>query len=186
MNRKQFLNELERLLSSLPKEEREDILTDYNEYFANGLTEGKSEEEIVEKLGSPIIIAKELGVNSGLDLSDNTTKNSSSFGSIVATIALGFFNLVFILGPAIGLIGVLFGGWVAGICLTAAPLLQVLSLVLGFNDYYLFEFFVAIACSGLGIFLLVGMYHLSKIVSKGFKMYYRWNISIVKGGINHA
>lgn len=185
MNRKQFLHELEQLLHSLPQDEREDILADYNEYFANGLNEGKSEEEITEKLGSPMNIAKELGVHNRFDL-PNTNKKNNSFGAVVATIALGFFNLVFVLGPAIGILGVLFGGWVAGVCLTLAPLLQATSIVLGFTDFYLFEIFVSIASCGLGIFLLVGMYHLSKVVTKGFRMYYRWNISVVKGGMKHA
>lgn len=186
MDRKQFLYELEQLLHPLPKDERDDILADYNEYFANGLTEGKSEKEITEKLGSPRSIAIELGVQSSFDSPNSTSKNSNTFGAVAVTIAIFFFNLVFILGPAIGILGVLFGFWASGVCLIFAPLLQIVSVWLGFTDFYLFEIFVSIACSGLGLFIVVGMYHLSKVVAKGFKKYFRWNISVVKGGMKRA
>jgi Predicted membrane protein len=51
MNKKEYLEELSRLLRKLPKEDREDIISDYGEHFAIGLEKGRSEEEISRALG---------------------------------------------------------------------------------------------------------------------------------------
>jgi DUF4097 and DUF4098 domain-containing protein YvlB len=60
MNENQFLLELETALKRLPTEERNDIMQDIREYFANGREDGKSDSEITASLGSPDRIAAEL------------------------------------------------------------------------------------------------------------------------------
>lgn len=54
MRKNEFLTELREGLSGrVSLAELEDILYDYNEIFAEGLNEGKAEEEICSELGSP-------------------------------------------------------------------------------------------------------------------------------------
>lgn len=54
MNKKQFFDELRfYLVRAVKAGEVEDVIRDYEEYFAEGLAEGKTEEEIIEGLGSP-------------------------------------------------------------------------------------------------------------------------------------
>ncbi|MGH2317823.1 DUF4097 family beta strand repeat-containing protein [Planococcus sp. SE5232] len=60
MTENQFLHELETALKQLPQEERNDILQDIREYFANGKADGKTDNEIAAELGSPEAIANEL------------------------------------------------------------------------------------------------------------------------------
>lgn len=60
MTEQQFLQQLEQALERLPAEERNDILQDIREYFANGRADGKSDSEIAAELGSPDAIAQEL------------------------------------------------------------------------------------------------------------------------------
>lgn len=60
MTEKQYIMELEGLLSRIPIEERQDIVQDIREYFVDGREDGKSDEEITGSLGSPISIANEL------------------------------------------------------------------------------------------------------------------------------
>ncbi|RLQ91460.1 DUF4097 family beta strand repeat-containing protein [Planomicrobium sp. Y74] len=60
MTEQQFLQQLEQALERLPAEERNDILQDIREYFANGRADGKSDSDIALELGSPDAIAKEL------------------------------------------------------------------------------------------------------------------------------
>lgn len=56
-----FLQELHwRLMFYLPPEQTKDILSDYREYFAAGLAEGKSEAALCAQFGSPREIAREL------------------------------------------------------------------------------------------------------------------------------
>jgi uncharacterized membrane protein len=50
MNKEQIIKQLDSGLKRLSKEERQDILQDYEEHFAIGLAEGKSEEMIANSL----------------------------------------------------------------------------------------------------------------------------------------
>ncbi len=47
MNKRQFMDKLRQLI---PPSEVNEILVDFEEHFATGLSEGKTEEEIVEAL----------------------------------------------------------------------------------------------------------------------------------------
>lgn len=53
MNREKYLKQLKFALEGLPEDEVQDILYDYEEHFAIGLSKGKSEEEISMELGDP-------------------------------------------------------------------------------------------------------------------------------------
>ena len=55
-----FTNDLSYVINTLSVQQRDeitDILRDYEEYFVDGIIEGKSEIEIIESLGSPKEIA---------------------------------------------------------------------------------------------------------------------------------
>ncbi len=61
MNKSEFLEILKDYLKKdLSPDEVSDILRDYEEYFVDGLIEGKSDMEIIQGLGSPKSIANEL------------------------------------------------------------------------------------------------------------------------------
>ena len=61
MNKIEFLEILKDYLKKdFSENEINDILRDYEEYFVDGLIEGKSDMEIIEALGSPKAIANEL------------------------------------------------------------------------------------------------------------------------------
>lgn len=61
MNKLEFLEILKDYLKKdLSSEEISDILRDYEEYFIDGVIEGKSDIEIIQGLGSPKTIANEL------------------------------------------------------------------------------------------------------------------------------
>ena len=60
MNREEYIKKLETLLKRhLTKNELCEILADYNEYFQDGYRQNKNDTEIIAKLGSPEIIAKQ-------------------------------------------------------------------------------------------------------------------------------
>ena len=61
MNKSEFLEILKDYLKKdLSPDEVSDILRDYEEYFVDGLIEGKSDMDIIQGLGSPKSIANEL------------------------------------------------------------------------------------------------------------------------------
>lgn len=52
MTQKEYLKALEDALSGIDPQDKEELLADFKEHFDIGLSEGKSEQDIIEKLGS--------------------------------------------------------------------------------------------------------------------------------------
>ncbi|MFJ8264018.1 HAAS signaling domain-containing protein [Rummeliibacillus sp. NPDC094406] len=181
MTKEQFLKNLNLALEGLSSVERQDILEDYEEHFAIGLEEGKTEEQIASSLGTPHHIAKELLANYHLEKVETTNTTGNIFRAVWAAIGLGFFNLVIVLGPFIGLLGVVFAGWVAGVSFIVSPLLVLVNTVNG--TFEIFDLFASIGLCGLGLFIILGMFFVTKWLTKGFVKYLKFNVSLVKGGL---
>lgn len=61
MNQKTYLEQLGNALSeTFPQKEAEDVLSDYADFFASGLAEGKNEEELCKEFGSPEKVVRQL------------------------------------------------------------------------------------------------------------------------------
>jgi Predicted membrane protein len=185
MTKNKFLQQLEAELRMIPAAERADILHDYEEHFIFGQEEGKSEEEIAAALGSPAQIAKEL--LAGYHVKQASA--SSSAGSIVrgiwAVIGLSFFNLVVVLGPAVGIAGVIFAVWAVSLAFVASPLLVMVDAVFHPGTFILFDLFFSIGICGLGILVGMGMLYVTKLAKKALIGYLKYNVALVKGGIKH-
>lgn len=185
MNKKEFLSDLEGYLRKLPKNEKNDILQDYEEYFTDGLEEGKTENQIVESLGSPKQLAKELLADYHIEKMESTSSTRNMFGAVWAVIGLGFVNLVIVLGPFLALLALLAAGWIAGVTGILSPLLVFASAIANPGTFEWFDVFFSIALCGIGLFISIGMYSASVAVKNGFLRYLKYNVSIVKGGNKH-
>ncbi|WP_449540391.1 HAAS signaling domain-containing protein [Ferdinandcohnia sp. Marseille-Q9671] len=186
MNKKQFLSDLERRLRTLPKEEKDDILQDYQEYFSIGLEEGKTESQIAESLGSPKQLSKELLATYHIEKMETTTSTRNMFSAVWAVIGLGFVNLLIVLGPFLVILSLLLAGWITGGAGVLSPLLVVVNTVVQPDIFEWFDVFVSIAFCGVGLFILIGMYYASIGVKNVFLRYLKFNVSIVKGGVKHG
>ncbi|WP_046175303.1 DUF1700 domain-containing protein [Domibacillus indicus] len=185
MNKKQFLQQLDSALQGLSQEERRDILQDYEEYFASGLEEGKSEEEIASALGSPRQIGKELAASHQVERARTTATAGNVMRAVWAVIGLGFFNLIIVLAPFVALMGFVLSGWLMGVSLVASPLLVLVSAVINLGTFVWFDLFTSMALCGIGLFILIGMFFATKSVMRGFIRYLKFNASFVKGGLRH-
>lgn len=77
MNRKtNWIEALEKELQRLPEEDRKDILHNYQEQISVMLTEGKNEEEILERLGSPKDVAKEALQALGMEMDSELNQDA--------------------------------------------------------------------------------------------------------------
>jgi uncharacterized membrane protein len=185
MNKKEFLSDLERHLRKLPKDEKEDILQDYAEYFSIGLAEGKTESQIVKSLGSPKQLSKELLADYHIVKMEATSSTRNMFRAVWAVIGLGFVNLVIVLGPFLALLTLLGAGWICGITGILSPLLVFVSAIANPGTFEWFDIFFSIALCGIGLFISIGMYYATSGVKNGFLRYLKYNVSIVKGGNKH-
>lgn len=183
MNEKQFLMQLHDGIKVLSADERKDILNDYEEHFAEGKEEGKAEEEIADALGSPEKIAKEILAMYHVAQAKTKTTTGNMMRAVWAGIGLGFFNLIIVLGPFIALVGVLAAGWITAISLALSPLLVPVNIVIYPGSFEWADLFFTITASGIGIFIGIGMYYLTKGLAWVFVRYLKFNTSLVKGGL---
>ncbi|MFE3974699.1 MULTISPECIES: DUF1700 domain-containing protein [unclassified Peribacillus] len=181
MNKEQFLKQLNESLTGLSLEEQEDILQDYEEYFAIGMEKGKTEQEISTSLGNPKQISKELLASYHLGQVQQSTSAGNVMRAVWAVIGLGFFNLVIVLGPFMALVGVVIAGWASAVAFILAPLGVIFNLAVG--NFQLFDLFFALGLSGIGIFIAMGMFVATSALTKGFIRYLKFNASLVKGGL---
>lgn len=184
MTKKQYLMALETALRKLPADEREEMLQDFEEHFAIGSEEGKSETEITEALGSPQQIAKETIATYHLDQAESNATTGNIFRAVWAAVGLSFFNLVIVLGPFIAIVGIVSSGWIAGIAFIGSPLLLLINVIMYPNSFELVELFTTLGLCGLGIFIIMGMYIATKGLMKGFMTYLQFNMNLVKGGLH--
>lgn len=185
MNQDKFLSALNQHLNRLSQDERQDILQDFQEHFSNGLADGKTEEEISDSLGSPGQIAKEMLATYHFEKVTEKASTGNIIRAVWAAIGLSFFNLIFVLGPFIGLAGVIFSAWVSGGAFAISPFLALIKYLVIPASFTWFEMFLSIAMSGLGIFLLIGMYYVTKYSFIGFTHYLKFNMKIIQGGVKH-
>lgn len=173
MKKAEFLTELRISLHFLPERDASQIVEDYEEYFAQKLESGFAEEEILRQLASPREIAEEIRAG-------RVNKGEVSRGSsFIVALALVFFNLVFILGPLLGVLGLIFGLFVTAISFILSPLGLILKLILG--DGHLFEFFLSLVLAGLGLLLLPLTVKLVKFFERVLRKYGKWNIKMIRG-----
>lgn len=80
MNRSEFMKKLEELLANIPKEEREEAMQYYNDYFEDAGPE--HEGDVIRELGSPEKIAETLGAVSTSETSSRKETYKSSEGYV--------------------------------------------------------------------------------------------------------
>ena len=181
MTKYNFLNELERQLGKLPEEDKREIMHDYEEHFEFATEAGKSDEEIIVALGTPEKIAKEVAADYHIELAKETRNVSSVFRAILAVCGLGFLNLVFVLGPAIGIGAAIFGFTISGITLAISPVLLLVVSGIGLQSFSWFDFFMSLIASGIGIFMSIAAYYITKWAIGLITRYLAFNLRVVKG-----
>jgi uncharacterized membrane protein len=124
MTKQEFLEILERRLSRLSEAERQEVIADHVEHFDIGLKAGKTEQEIAKSLGDP----RRIAATYLTEVYAKRLSEARSPGSFVVNIAylilaalgLGFFNLVFFLGPYMAALAMLFLLWLVPFAALAA------------------------------------------------------------------
>ncbi|MBW9148281.1 DUF1700 domain-containing protein [Clostridium sp. CM028] len=188
MNKNEFMKELSRNLSNLREEEKQDILTDYDEYFTIGAEKGRSEEDIAISLGEPRTIAKQLRANYMIEKAQNTKSSGNIGRAIIAAVGLGFFNII-LLGPFIGIVGVLIGLYATAFGFTISGIVVVLGtfLKLIFPSYismdvnWIISIAIGMGLSAVGALMFIGCKHLTKWLYKVTIKYLKTNIKIING-----
>ena len=194
MTEKQFMTILKKNLKGLIDDDRNEILSDYNEHFRLGKDSGKSEEEISLALGDPAQIGKNTRVELLVDQADRESAAGNVFKAVMASFSLGFFNIVFVLGPYLGLVGVMIGLWVtvvsvmiSGVVTSLAVIFwPIIHLLIPYAMYpegfavKLALFLAGIVMFSLGSLATIGMVKLTGLFYKGTVKYLQSSLKIIK------
>ncbi len=130
MNREEYLKNLNKLIKNLPKEEREDIISDYEEHFIIGLEKGRSEEEISKALGDPKAVAKQIKADYKVKKAEDKPSPSTIIEAVLAVAGLSLLNIVFIAIPALIVAVIILSLVVTGLSVIFAGILTMLSPIL--------------------------------------------------------
>ena len=186
MNQKRYLQELAYYLRSLPSDVQKQIIDHYRDQFDGE----RSEEDTILLLGRPKANAeKELAIYADQIEPDreevvvvNQDQPTSSARqdqpiNYLLLIILIIVNLMFVLGPAIGIFFAGIGIWISSIVLMATPL-----IAFWYDGALIFpEFYPILAAVGLGILLFVAMHYLSKLASRLTRAYFDAMNRMVRG-----
>lgn len=191
MNRNEFMYSLRNTLRDFPQQEKEEIIYDYEEHFAVALQSGKTEEEVCHELGDPESIGKQYKINSSINRASSNPTAGNIIRAIIASLGLGLLNLIFVLGPFIGVASVLLALFVSACAITFAGVFSTVAIILKqiFPQFipvyavtpWLAGIFYAIALTCAGLLLCMLMSFLVKIFFKGTLKYLKMNVNIITG-----
>ena len=109
MSRVAFMGALRTGLQGLPGSAIDDIVADYENHFADGAAEGRSEGEVAAALGDPARLARELRAEIGLKAWEEKRSPSNAAAAVFAVLGLGAVDIIILLPILMSLIGVLIG-----------------------------------------------------------------------------
>ena len=190
MDKDTFIKTLKEGLKGLPKEEAKELIEDYEEHFRIGKRKKRTEASIAKGLGNPKTIARQAKAEHLVRKAEERRSASNVLRAVFATVSLGFFNIIFILGPFFALVGVLIALIATGIAvavsgigvLLASVLWPALPLGIKLNLVQsMGAAFAGIGTTALGGLILMGDYYLAKWFAKGTIAYLKLNTRIIKG-----
>jgi len=189
MNRKEFFKDLSKYLRGIPREDEEDIINDFEEHFDMGEKEGRTEEDLAKSLGDPKALANQFKASIVVAQAEKETTAVNITRAVFATLGLGFFNLIFVLGPFIAVVSVLFSFFVTGISISAAGIVGLLGTIFSplFPEYFnlivnpAVGIFASIGAICFGVLFFIGTIYLTKGFFRLFIKYIKFNARIVTG-----
>jgi len=171
MNRQVFMRKLAGNLKKMPKEERADILSDFEEYFTYNMKDGEDEAAVCERLGDPKKIAREYYSQRMIEEA-NQSKSFKSMGrAVFASAGLSIVNFFYaICVVAVGYI-VIASLYIAVVSVGLSGLAAVVMSIIfagGFGAAAVGAGIASgIALAALGVLGFIGVMQLAKLFRRG-------------------
>lgn len=138
MTRNEFIKRLKAGLKGMQPADIDEIAADYEDHFAAGMAEGRSEEEVAAALGNPARLARELRFEAGFRNWKSDRSPSSALAAILAFMGLATIDILILLPVVLPVIGVVFGLFVAVVaCFIAGGFILIAGPFSGFPGGWL-------------------------------------------------
>lgn len=187
MNQSEFMKMLKKQIKKIPTKEQKDILNEYEVHFINAKQNGLSENEICKELGNPKSIGKEIYATYTIDIAQHNKNLSSFLKALLSISSLSIINLL-IVCVAILLTILLLPFILTIVIITLVLLLLPVILIIsgfyyGFHIIQIVDVFKSFLGVLIGIILAGLIVYTLKNSKNLFIQYLKWNIKIIKRGV---
>ena len=187
MNRAEFLARLKRGLVGLPASTADEIVSDYESHFAEGLEAGRTEEQVASALGNPDRLARELKAEAGAKAWVQQPTASNALGAIFGIIGLGALDILILLPLVLPVFGTVFTILMGGIgVFIAGGASLIVGPVLGLPGGPLAAVLLGVGLIGLGICMIAIMVVLGKLLIDATIWYARLHYRVIKPALEPA
>ena len=186
MNKSEYLNKLTNELGHMPYGDVKDIIQSMEEHFDEGVSEGRSEEEIAASLGDPAELATEFKDGAKFKQVMKRRKLSDNFKGPDgrSRIFVILFNVFVGVECWLILLAAIFAAFMCLAGDAALIGLIVAGLITGVLTEFLVPFiFLILTLVCVAIFLIVLLILGIKYYAKGLKGYIRWNKNVWNYGL---
>lgn len=187
MNKTEYLKALSNELKHMPYGDVKDIIQSIDEHFAEGLSEGRSEEEIAESLGDPKELAAEF--KDGAKFKQIMKKRKKLLDNYKGPDGRGrIFVVVFNIFIGLAMWIVLLAAIIAAFMFLAADCglvgIIVASMISGsLADFLLPFIFLVLTLVCIAVFLFAILFLGVKYYIRGLKAYIKWNKHVWNYGL---
>ncbi|WP_054711615.1 DUF1700 domain-containing protein [Bacillus sp. JCM 19041] len=182
--KKDFLKALDKHLSALPSEEKHEVMNDHREYFREGLDQQKNEQELINGLGSPKKLAKEIIAASSVDQASNNKTVGSLMKAVMTVSGLSLFNFLFVLTPFIAIAALVLSLWFVILVGLASPFIAFGAWIYANETINWLDWTAAFGMCILALLLIRIMKRTTKWLATQLLRYLKMNGSIVRNGIS--
>ncbi|MFZ5974804.1 MAG: DUF1700 domain-containing protein [Bacillota bacterium] len=179
MNKEQYLSALRKALYANKVDDIDDIVSEYEEHFANKLSDGYPEEEIAAKLEKPEVIAKQFVPDTESDSPKRKRPNVFAIIGIVfldiimAILDIVLYAFVAVFGAAA--VGLLAAGAlvIAGGVIFPIPVMPAMGRV-----------FLGVSILALSLPAAIGTIYYTMFVTQLNRAYCRWHKRVMSGRVS--
>ena len=185
MNKSEYLNKLTNELGHMPYGDVKDIIQSMEEHFDEGVSEGRSEEEIAASLGDPAELAQEFKDGAKFKQVIKRRKLSDNFKGPDgrSRIFVILFNIFLGVECWLILLAAIFAAFMCLAGDAAIIGLIVAGLITGALTEFIVPFiFMILTLICVAVFLLMLLILGIKYYAKGLRPHIRWNKNVWKSG----
>ena len=184
MNKEQYLEILKKRMKNVDKDEKKDILNEYESHFISGYKDNKDDTEIIKKLGDPVKISKEINAMTAINKVEKEKNIKNIFIAAFSIMSLSIFNFIsitFSFFVLLLLLPLILAYVIAvPIMIVSLIILLVIGVINGFDTISMHDIFEVIKGVILGIILGFMGYFVAKYFFNFLVLYLKWNMAILK------